>query len=232
MLVALTPAEDDVDHGDRGGASSSVCFSPLTAPGSRNEKKLCDRECLWWCPRREEVPPDSDLDIAGGCGAFVAGGRPPKVKFAPSGVVGARAERAALGRLYAASAEGIVLTGASALPVPSSSIVESCERVPGRGKKTERLRECMRPWRRDCVGEMGLVGSGFDAEEVMAGGRGNEVERGEGDGGEYADMERPREWELAAKFRRGGVMPFIRRGTADVEDCRWCWCCEGVERTR
>jgi hypothetical protein len=24
--------------------------------GSMNEKKLCERECLWWCPRRVEGP--------------------------------------------------------------------------------------------------------------------------------------------------------------------------------
>jgi len=42
--------------GERG-----LWFSPpFVAPGSRNEKKLWDMECLWWCPRLEADPEAED----------------------------------------------------------------------------------------------------------------------------------------------------------------------------
>ena len=36
-----------LDDGDAGG---------IEGLSSMNEKKLCERECLWWCPRRAEGP--------------------------------------------------------------------------------------------------------------------------------------------------------------------------------
>lgn len=81
-------------HGDTGTGVGCVCSSscggdagrPL-APGSRNEKKLCDIECLWWCPRR-------DVADIGVCPPVISspstpGGRAPNVNPAPRGVGGA-----------------------------------------------------------------------------------------------------------------------------------------------
>jgi hypothetical protein len=47
------------------------------APGSRKEKKLWDKECLWWCPLRDTPPVDVVTGL-GMSGAFE--GRPPNEK--------------------------------------------------------------------------------------------------------------------------------------------------------
>ena len=54
--------------------------SPPSTVGSRNEKKLCDRECLWWCPRLEVVDDDDDEVVRGAAvRSALPGGREPKV---------------------------------------------------------------------------------------------------------------------------------------------------------
>ena len=112
-------------------------------------------------------------------------------------------------------------TRSSSSCVPSSAIVV-CGREPGRGKKTERLRECSREWRRVCLGgdvdggpvvvddDIGVVGEAeasgaeWDVESMggagkgCAGGecKGKEVESGDGNGGENGvEVDRVREWE-------------------------------------
>ena len=149
-------------HGETGTGVGCVCSSsageyglPL-APGSRKEKKLCDMECLWWCPRlKEEDDEPRDAVISSGVGpSSVAGGRPPKVKPAPRGVRGPPPMWRELGMLMAGPAEGMALMDASSstrkspLPSPSSEM-EDEGREPGRGKKMERLRECSRLCRRE-----------------------------------------------------------------------------------
>lgn len=146
-------------QGDKGIGVGWVCSSsaggvpfPLpVAPGSRNEKKLCDIECLWWCPRRADVGVCARAPVSSSGESAPGGGRPPNVKPAPRGVIGW-----APGRLMLDPAEGIVLTGASMSPSPGitsscapSSAMAAGGRVPGRGKNTERLREWSRACRRD-----------------------------------------------------------------------------------
>ena len=162
-----------VIQGDTGTGVGSVCSSPSaptpkSAPGSKNEKKLCDNECLWWCPLREltdEVEDEEDKEgaMGGAIGKLplppipvdgselpaessVRRGRPPNVNPAPNGVVGCwccckdAARRPDL-QLTLGPAEGTLLTGAcSASCIPSSAIAEWGS-DPGRGKKTERFRE-------------------------------------------------------------------------------------------
>jgi hypothetical protein len=58
-----------------------VLESPSPTVGSRNEKKLWDRECLWWCPRLVVV--DDDEVVRGAVVrselAVLPGGREPNV---------------------------------------------------------------------------------------------------------------------------------------------------------
>src|SRR5258706_4427065 len=54
-----------------------------------NEKKLCERECLWWCPRRAEGPLDDWLEVLLLIGMLssppeLGGGFPPNVNPSPS----------------------------------------------------------------------------------------------------------------------------------------------------
>jgi hypothetical protein len=72
-------------QGETGMGVGCVCSSsagecglklplPFAAPGSRKEKKLCDMECLWWCPLLEADPDaeddvDDDLVINSGVGS-------------------------------------------------------------------------------------------------------------------------------------------------------------------
>lgn len=44
-------------------SSSSLKNAPLV-PGSKNEKKLCNRECLWWWPRFLDVEAADDVEVA------------------------------------------------------------------------------------------------------------------------------------------------------------------------
>lgn len=48
-VMLLGEVGNVVDDEDAGGSEGL---------GSMNEKKLCERECLWWCPRRAEGPLD------------------------------------------------------------------------------------------------------------------------------------------------------------------------------
>ena len=128
-----------VIQGDTGTGVGSVCSSPSgpapkSAPGSKNEKKLCDNECLWWCPLREltdEVEEEEDKEgatMGGGMGLVLVPvdesegssaprGRPPNVNPAPNGVVGClcccrdAARRPDL-QLTFGPAEGTSVTGA------------------------------------------------------------------------------------------------------------------------
>ena len=56
-----------------------VCSSAGPPPGSRKEKKLCESECLWWCPRL--AGPDGAADPnAGSPFPASGGGFAPNVK--------------------------------------------------------------------------------------------------------------------------------------------------------
>lgn len=103
------------------GGTDDELVSELCEPGSRNEKKLWDIECLWWWPRRDGRDPDGEgareLSDVDDC--------PPNLNPA------LRPSLLGLSR--------IVVTGAG-ISTLSSSIVGSGN-VPGRGKNTDRFRE-------------------------------------------------------------------------------------------
>jgi hypothetical protein len=169
------------DGGPEEEARSECCD-----PGSRNEKKLWDIECLWWWPRREGREPDEDEGVRELSG--VDGDPPPNLN--PS------RRPSLLGRSRS------VVTGAGTSTL-SSSIVGSGI-VPGRGKNTERLREWIRLWRLLVVGcpeDMDLCcisgadtdcGNAKDLNDGESGGGGNkdglggenELDKGDRSGGE------------------------------------------------
>lgn len=198
-------------------------------PGSRNEKKLCDKECLWWCPRLD-ADEERGAVISSGEGRC-DGGRAPKVNPCPSGVMGPRVLEP--GMLTLDPAEGINGTSSSMLIStscdPSSEIV-LVPREPGRGKKTDKLRECIRECRRTCFcGASGCCKvSGAECDGLMVGifgevGErfGNDEESGDGATGEKGvDVERVREWPLTEKeVRRGEAKGWPFRGL-EVKDDR------------
>lgn len=125
-------------HGVAGVVCDVKSLGPVE-PGSRNEKKLCERECLWWCPRRGaldcrcrssvEAPP-----------LTMGGGRPPKVKPSPNLFAGLERVGEALGIGTPAVGEMSVGGLSSSSCAPSSAMV-LCGSEPGRGKNTERFRE-------------------------------------------------------------------------------------------
>ena len=138
------------DHAETGvGVGCDVRSPSPVEPGSRNEKKLCERECLWWCPRR-------DARGSGGCSSiralplWVGGGRPPKVKPSPSLFCGLERVGDALGIDTPAAAGASSRESISRSCMPSSAIA-LCGSEPGRGKNMERLREWRRECRRECV---------------------------------------------------------------------------------
>ena len=142
-------------HGLTGTGVGCVWSSPggVCAPGSRKEKKLWERECLWWCPRLD-APPDVDGCI--GCAAGAEdGGRPPNVKPSrkPSRKLRWPGPGDALGIGTPSSEGGGAPKSSSCAP---SSAIDDTGSEPGRGKKTERLRECMRECLRGC--EEGKLG--------------------------------------------------------------------------
>ena len=181
-----------------------------------NEKKLCDIECLWWCPRRDGPPAEDGCCATSpgemGCedcpaeaeAEAEAGGRTPKVK--PSRKARWPGPGDALG-MGTPSSGGGTLKSSSCAP-SSAMLVAGSE--PGRGKYTERLRE----WMRECLrggaalgfapfsmGEVGGPSSGaVGCEGSLFGGMascwgGNDEESGEGVIGENGpDIERVREW--------------------------------------
>lgn len=136
--------DDDVveAHGETGiGVGCDVKSPRLVEPGSRNEKKLCERECLWWCPRRE-------ARARGSCSStipsslWVGGGRPPKVKPSPSFF--GTFER--VGDALGIGTPVVSLCGSIRISCAPSSAIALWGNEPGRGKNMERLRE----WRREC----------------------------------------------------------------------------------
>jgi len=130
-FVLLGEMDNVVDDEDAGGSEGL---------GSMNEKKLCERECLWWCPRRVEGPLDDWLEVLLLTGMLsgppeLGGGFPPNVNPSPScfgggvtlKVVDCRvvAFRPLLELRYANDAEwglGMIALGASTSCVPSSAI--------------------------------------------------------------------------------------------------------------
>lgn len=142
------PEDGSGVQGETGVIVGWVCSSSsrgdaesMFAPGSRKEKKLCDRECLWWWPRREVD--DEEVELADIRGA-VGGERPPNVKPAPSGVAGCAV--AEWERLTLEPAEGMGSAGASSSTLTSiscepSSAMVLCGSEPGRGKNMDRFRE-------------------------------------------------------------------------------------------
>ena len=80
------------EHGDAPFADADEGKGRLPfTPGSRNEKKLCNMECLWWCSRLTMEPDnDNKLDLVINSGAPVGsdclGGLPLNVKPMPMGV--------------------------------------------------------------------------------------------------------------------------------------------------
>ena len=138
------------DHGETGvGVGSDVRSPNPVEPGSRNEKKLCERECLWWCPRR-------DARGSGECSSIRAfplwagGGRPPKVKPSPSLFCGLERVGDALGIGTPAASEASSHESILSSCAPSSAIT-LWGSEPGRGKNMERLREWTRECRRGCA---------------------------------------------------------------------------------
>lgn len=176
-------------QGETGTGVGCVCNSDpgvcvCVDPGSRNEKKLCDNECLWWCPLLLLLPEfEPPAFIGGGIGAE-PGGRAPNVKPAPRGViepfVGAWADSTLRRRLGKESAECIADSsslGISSSCEPSSAIV-LCGNDPGLGKNMDRFLECILPCRLCGFCSLLLKGSGALADA------GNEADNGEGKGGE------------------------------------------------
>lgn len=170
-------------------------------PGSRKEKKLCESECLWWWPRRDAPADDG---IAGDIGDADEGGRAPNVK--PSRNVRCPGPGDALG-IGTPSSDGGPLKSSSCAP-SSAMVVAGSE--PGRGKYTDRLRECMRECLRGgtafAVLSTGELSSGAvcEADILFTEGiasccAGKDAESGEGVMGEKGpDTDRVREWELEA----------------------------------
>ena len=120
-------------------------FSGGVLPGSKNEKKLWERECLWWCPRLEaEEEPECGAVSKSGVRPCDDGGRAPNVKPCPKGVNDWRGLRGP-GKLILDPADGIkgasTSTGISS-SWASSSLIVPCGLDPGRGKKKDKLREC------------------------------------------------------------------------------------------
>jgi hypothetical protein len=132
-----------VDDEDAGGSEGL---------GSMNEKKLCERECLWWCPRRAEGPLDDWLEVVLLIGVLssppeLGGSFPPNVKPSPSRFGGGGVTEKVvdcgvvllcplLELRYANDAEcglGIIVTGASTSCAPSSAM-EGVWFAPGLGK--------------------------------------------------------------------------------------------------
>jgi hypothetical protein len=134
-------------QGDAGtGVVCDVRSLDPVEPGSRNEKKLWERECLWWCPRR-------DARGSGGCSSVEAppstmgGGRPPKVKPSPNLFAGLERVGDALGIGTPSVGGTSSVSGLISSSCAPSSAMVLCGSEPGRGKKTERFREC----RRECL---------------------------------------------------------------------------------
>ena len=129
------------EAGLQGDPDTGVCcdvgsLGPVE-PGSRNEKKLCERECLWWCPRRD---PRGSGGGSSSVEATMGGGRPPKVKPSPNFFGGVEGVGDALGIGTPAWEEPSVGGLISISCEPSSAMV-LWGREPGRGKNTERFRE-------------------------------------------------------------------------------------------
>lgn len=119
--------------------------------GSMNEKKLCERECLWWCPRRAEGPLDDWLEVLLLIGMLSSppesgGGFPPNVNPSPSRFGGGSITPKVadcgvvlcplLELRYASDAEsglGMIVLGASTSCAPSSAM-EGVGFAPGLGK--------------------------------------------------------------------------------------------------
>jgi hypothetical protein len=106
-------------------------------PGLRNKKKLCERECLWWCSHRDP------RGGGGGCSsvkATMGGGHLLKVKPSPTFFGGLERVGDALGIRTSAGVEPSVGGLISISCEPSSAIV-LWGSEPGRGKNTERFHE-------------------------------------------------------------------------------------------
>ena len=160
-----------------------------------------------------------------GDGIAELGGRPPNVNPFPRGVGGLP--------------EGMMRAGASSSigplwwissSCPPSSEIELAGKEPGRGKKTDRLRECSRECRRECLAAVSAEVSGAECEVTMIEGRGDVGEERvgvlgkEGDSGEArgrengVEMERVRAWAplrwvgglvMEKEERSGETVPFI-----------------------
>jgi len=109
----LSSKADIGAHGDWGMGAGSGFNSSVgcAAVGSRKEKKLCERECLWWCPRRFGLE-NALVSCASWCWwNWVSddGGLPPNLNPCPSGVRGGSVLRTST----LDPAAGMVDTGAS-----------------------------------------------------------------------------------------------------------------------
>jgi len=124
-----------------------------------NEKKLCERECLWWCPRRAEGPLDDRLEGLLLIGMLssppeLGGGLPPNVNPSPSRFGGGDVTLKVVGcgvvllcplleLRYANDAEcglGMIVIGASTSCAPSSAM-EGVGFAAGLGKWSDRFLE-------------------------------------------------------------------------------------------
>ena len=149
-FVLLAKVGNVVDGGDVGGSVGLGCM---------NEKKLCERECLWWCPRRVEGPLDDWLEVLLLIRVLsnppeLGGGLPPNVNPSPSRFGGGavRLKVADCGVVvlcpllelrYANDAEcglDMIVIGASTSCTPSSAI-EGAGFAPGLGKWIDRFLE-------------------------------------------------------------------------------------------
>ena len=149
-FVLLAEVGNVVDNGDVGGREGL---------GSMNEKKLCDRECFWWCPRRAEGPLDNWLEVLLLIGVLssppeLGGGFPPNVNPSPSrfggGGVTPNVADCGVAVLYtllefrcANDAEcglDMMVMGASTSCTPSSAM-EGAGFAPGLGKWIDRFLE-------------------------------------------------------------------------------------------
>ena len=97
-----------------------------------------------------------------------------------------------------------------------------CGSEPGRGKNTDKLRECILECRLACFAPAGCPSNTSDAERdvCMPGGAttaGKDADSGDGETGENGvDVDRVRAWPFIAKEERSGeatACPFRGRGT-------------------
>jgi hypothetical protein len=142
----------DWGHGNvgaQGDMGTGVCcdlwsLGPIV-PGLRNEKKLCESECLWWCPRYDPQGSGGDCSSVK---VTMGRGHPPKVKPSPNffGSLGSVGDALGIGT---PAGEGPSVGGLILISCKPSLAMVLWGSEPSQGKNTERFHK----WRRECQQE-------------------------------------------------------------------------------